>query len=118
MLMDGLDSTDPCMRMDSIDLTLHSVRAMNVVNRHATRNEIPSSPDSSHVGLAFRRLEGCVDRGLAPASDPMVFNIRFIKPDGTEAPGGFKVEFAASRPARGDRLGGTRPRGWSPSRGR
>ncbi len=49
-----------------------------------------------------RRLERLEER-MIPIGEPMTIDVVFIKPDGTEAPGGFSIEIPSHGPVRSPR---------------
>ncbi len=53
-----------------------------------------------------RRLERLEER-VIPTGESTTMNIRFINPDGTDAPGGFSIEIPSYGPALYPRQAGT-----------
>jgi hypothetical protein len=61
----------------------------------------------------YRRLER-LEEEMIPAGPSTILNVVFIKPDGTQAPGGFQMVIPSYGAAESGNRRGTR-RAWSPS---
>jgi hypothetical protein len=62
----------------------------------------------------YRRLER-LEEEMIPTGPPHIFDVRFINPDGTEAPGGFQIEVPSYGPEPAHRMR-RGLRGWFRSR--